>query len=302
LPFREVWAIDFEFIAGAGANPAPVCMVARELGSDRVIRLWQEELPAAPPFPVDAGVLFLAYYASAEIGCFLQLGWPLPARVLDLYTEFRNATNGLPLAEGRGLLSALSHHGIAAITAEQKHEERALVMRGGPWSPAERRRILDYCQSDVDPLAALLERMLPAILAHPNGFGQALLRGRYMAAVARMERAGVPIDVDLLGRLREHWDAIKGDLVDAIDKDFGVYEGTSFRAGLFAGYCVDNGIDWPRTPAGHLRLDQETFRDMALRFPKLERAAAREAGSGTGWPKPCVAQPVRCVQRTQHAE
>ena len=72
-------------------------------------------------------------------------------------------------------MSALSHHGISAITAEQKTEERALVMGGGPWSTAERRRILDYCQTDVDPLGALLERMLPGIQARPNGFGQALL-------------------------------------------------------------------------------------------------------------------------------
>ena len=147
-----------------------------------------------PPFPIDDDTLFVAYFASAEMGCFLELGWPVPTRILDLYTEFRNATNGIPLPGGRGCLGALSHHGIPAITAEQKTEERALVMRGGPWSTAERRRILDYCQTDVDPLGALLERMLPGILARPNGLGQALLRGRYMAAVARMERTGVPID------------------------------------------------------------------------------------------------------------
>ena len=172
LPFKQVWALDFEFVAPAGALPAPVCLVAQELGSRRLIRLWQDQLGAEPPFPVDDDTLFVAYYASAELGCFLQLGWPLPPRLLDLYTEFRNATNGLPLPEGRGLLSALSYHGIPAITAEQKHAERELVMRGGPWSAAERRRILDYCQTDVDPLGALLERMLPEIMVRPNGFGR----------------------------------------------------------------------------------------------------------------------------------
>ena len=112
--------------------------------------------------------------------------------------------------------------------------------------------------------------MLPGIEARPNGFGQALLRGRYMAAVARMERTGVPIDVDTLGRLRTHWGAIKRGLVDAIDKDYGVFDGTTFKSGLFAGYLVDNGIDWPRSEAGRLQLDRETFRDMAKRYPQLE--------------------------------
>jgi hypothetical protein len=28
LPFQEVWAVDFEFIANPGERPAPVCMLA----------------------------------------------------------------------------------------------------------------------------------------------------------------------------------------------------------------------------------------------------------------------------------
>jgi hypothetical protein len=270
LPYREVWALDFEFVSEPGALPVPVCLVARELGSNRLIRLWQGELGSQPPFPVDADTLFVAYYASAELGCFLQLGWPLPSRILDLYAEFRNATNGIALPEGRGLLSALSYHGIPAITSEQKTEERNLVMAGGPWSPEQRRRILDYCQTDVDPLGPLLERMLPGITKRPEGLGQALLRGRYMVAAARMEATGVPIDHGMLERLRAQWSGIKLDLAAAIDKDYGVFEGTTFKAGLFAAYCAGSGIDWPRTASGRLSLERDTFKEMAQRYPQLE--------------------------------
>ena len=270
LPYTQIWALDFEFVAESGTQPVPVCLVARELVSNKLIRLWQDELGAEPPFPIDDDTLFVAYFASAEIGCFLKLGWPVPTRILDLYTEFRNATNGIALPAGRGLLGALSYHGIPSITSEQKTEERALVMGGGPWTARDRERILDYCQTDVDPMGALLERMLPGILARPNGLGQALLRGRSMAAIARMERTGVPIDFELLQRLRMNWGRIKNDLIEAIDKDYGVYEGTVFKAGLFAGYLVDNRIDWPRTMTGRLQLDQDTFRDMAKRYPQLE--------------------------------
>jgi hypothetical protein len=59
-------------------------------------------------------------------------------------------------------------------------------------------------------------------------------------------------------------------LVGAVDKDYGVFEGTTFKAGLFARYLDDNGIDWPRTETGRLQLDQDLFRDMALRYPQLE--------------------------------
>jgi DNA polymerase-1 len=270
LPFREIWALDFEFGSESGALPVPVCMVARELCSNRLVRLWQDELGSQPPFDVGADVLFVSYYAPAELGCFLALGWPLPQRVLDLYAEFRNETNGIPLPEGRGLLSALSQHGLASITKAEKNEERDLVLRGGPWTASERRRILSYCQSDVDCLGPLLESMLPAIRARRNGLGQALLRGRYTAAVARMEATGVPLDVDLLGRIRSRWDSIKLDLVRAVDKDYGVYEGVTFKAGLFAAWLAAEKIDWPLTPAGQLRLDQDTFRDMSKRYPRLE--------------------------------
>lgn len=269
LPFREVWALDFEFIAEPGALPVPVCMVARELQSGRLLRLWQDELPDRPPFPVDDRALFVAYYASAEIGCFLSLGWPVPARLLDLYAEFRNETNGIALPEGSGLLGALAYHHIPSITSGQKHDERQLIMRGGPWTDTERRRILDYCQADVDCLEPLLERMAGHIRARPPGLGQALLRGRYMIAAARMERTGVPVDTALLTRLRDGWDSIKLDLVRAVDKDYGVYDGTTFKAGLFAAYLAGRGIFWPRLDSGQLQLDGDTFRDMSKRYPEL---------------------------------
>jgi DNA polymerase I len=269
LPYIEVWVADFEYIAKPGTRPSPVCMVANELVSGRSIRLWQDDLGTAPPFRVDSDVLFVAYYAPAELSCFLALGWPLPVRILDLYVEFRAETNGLPLPIGRGLLGALSYHGIPGITSEQKTSLRDLVLRGGPWTPTERRNILDYCATDVDCLGPLLERMLPGIRRTRQGLGQALLRGRYAAAVARMEHTGIPIDVPTIEMLRLHWGDIKLGLIADIDKDYGVYEGTTFKAGCFASWLNAEGIAWPLTTTGRLQLDQDTFRDMAKTYPKL---------------------------------
>jgi hypothetical protein len=269
LPFEQIWALDFEFISRSGARPLPVCMVAKELVSGRSIRLWQDDLGTSPPFRTDPRVLFVAYYAPAELSCFLALGWPLPARIVDLYIEFRAETNGLPLPIGRSLLGALSRHGIPGITSDQKTAMRDLVLRGGPWTATERRDIIDYCATDVDCLGPLLERMLPGIRRTRQGFGQALLRGRYAAAVARMEHTGIPIDVPLLEMLRQHWGDIKLDLIADIDKDYGVYVGTTFKAGLFASWLDAEGIVWPRTTTGRLELEQDTFRDMAKTYPKL---------------------------------
>jgi DNA polymerase-1 len=118
--FREIWAVDFEFSAPLGERPSPVCLVAWELKSGRKIRLWRDQFGPVPPYPVDAGVLFVAFYASAEIGCHLALGWPVPARILDLFAEFRNTTNGLQTLAGSSLIGALAAYGLDSIGASEK--------------------------------------------------------------------------------------------------------------------------------------------------------------------------------------
>ena len=261
-PFAEIWAVDFEFGAEPGENPEPVCLVAWELRSVRKLRLWRDVFGAAPPYPAGPDVLFVAYYASAEIGCHLALGWPVPQHVLDLFTEFRNHTNGIPTTSGAGLLGALAHYGLDSIGTIEKDAMRDLILRGGPWADAEREAILDYCESDVEALARLLTAMLPDV-----DLPRALLRGRYMAAAARMERNGVPIDTDTLELLRLHWSEIQDQLIAEVDRDYGVYEGRTFKADRFAGWLTRNNIPWPRLDSGRLDLSDDTFREMARAYP-----------------------------------
>jgi DNA polymerase-1 len=266
LPFREIWAVDFEFDARPGENPKPVCLVAWELRSGRKVRQWQTEFGDAPPYPTTPDSLFVAYYASAEIGCHLALGWPLPQRVLDPFTEFRNLTNGLPTASGAGLLGALAYFGLDGITTVEKTEMRDLVLRGGPWTEAERDSVLDYCESDVSALARLLPAMLPHLVggARPDrDLQHALLRGRYMTAAARIERNGVPIDTATHKLLQRYWPDIQDQLIAEIDRDYGVYDGRIFKTDRFAAWLSRNDIPWPRLDSGRLDLSDDTFREMA---------------------------------------
>ena len=265
-PFREIWCVDFEFRIDPGERPWPVCMVARELRTGREIRLWRGELLALDRAPFDSGPdsLFVAYAASAEIGCFLELGWPLPVNILDLYFENRTETNGLKIPGGNGILGALAHRGLAHIDSNVKEAMRQLVIGQRDWSDAQQHAILDYCGSDVDAVATLLPRMVPTV-----DWDCALLRGRYALAVAHIERNGVPIDRQLYVRLVGNWRQIKLALIAQVDADYGVYEGATFKHERFARYLVTHGIAWPRTPSGRLALDDDTFRDQALRWPIL---------------------------------
>jgi hypothetical protein len=233
LPYRRVWAVDFEFTAPPGERPVPLCCVARELRTGELRRTWLADgRPPVPPYDTGPDALFVAYYASAEFGCHLALDWPMPARILDLYAEFRCLTSGLTVPCGRGLLGALSYFGLDGLAAAEKESMRQLAMRGGPYTASEQTALLDYCQTDVDALARLLPAMLPKI-----DLPRALLRGRYMAAVARMEWNGVPIDTETLAQLRNNWGPLKNRLIAAVNQDYGVF--------LPIGRVID-----PATPLG----------------------------------------------------
>lgn len=264
--FREVWALDFEFSQPPGNPPTVVCMVAKELRSGRTIRLWANQLSklGAPPFGLGADVLLVAYFASAEMNCFLALGWPLPCCLLDLYVEFRNMTNGRQTVAGNSLLDAMMCFGLDGIATVEKEEMRQLAMRGGPYTDSERAALLDYCESDVIALEKLLSRMSPRI-----DWPRALHRGRYMKAVARMETTGIPIDVHAMSVLQSGWEPVKSRLIQCVDKDYGVFEGTRFVAGKFEDYIQRNGIPWPRLESGKLALDEDTFRSMSKAWPDI---------------------------------
>jgi len=277
--------MDFEYLfkegAQSGTQTTPVCLVARELCSNKLIHRWLYGSKPPPPFEISDDVLFVTYFATAELGSFLALGWPLPAYILDLYAEFWLVTNQFNLKRSdrspeqerekqrHGLLDALKWAGVPAITSEQKIADRELIRRGPPWTASEQRRIVDYCQSDVDPLGALLERLLLQIRAVPNGLAQALYRGRYTRAVAHAEHDGLQTDLPEVQRLRRYWEPMKLSLVRDVDRTYGVYDGTTLKFDRLNCYLYEHGIEWPRTETGRLKTDQKTWEQAALTYPQL---------------------------------
>jgi DNA polymerase I len=84
-----------------------------------------------------------------------------------------------------------------------------------------------------------------------------------------MERSGVPIDTETLGRLRYHWSDIQDQLITDIDANYGVFEGRTFKTDRFANWLVRNNIPWPRLESGRLDLSDDTFREMARAYPAV---------------------------------
>ena len=162
---KEINLVDTEFNHVPGERlPEVRCLVVKEYRSKQVRRFWQDELyrMPAPPYSIGSDSLFVAFAAQAELSCHLALSWPFPARVLDLWVEFRAWSNGLlPTGSGDSLLAVLEHFHLSGIDAYEKTEMRSLAMRGGVYTADEKTAVLDYCESDVLALEKLLPRLYP---------------------------------------------------------------------------------------------------------------------------------------------
>jgi hypothetical protein len=266
--FHRLWFLDCEFRQPDGERPKPICLVAREHFTGRVIRQWLWGRPnARPPFECRDDTLVVCYHAPAEWSVYLVLGWPLPSRILDLHAEYRWMTSGLRFL-AHGQLDALKSFGLDAMEPEHKTEMRCRCSAGGPFSPTERRDILDYCTEDVNGLAALFVKMAPRLM-----WPQALARGRYTTALARVEAAGVPIDRRLYHRLRTHRDAVCEELIREADRDFKVYTGMRFDSESFERFLAGQNIPWPRTETGRLSTREEVFEEAVAVYPQVRPLA-----------------------------
>jgi DNA polymerase-1 len=281
LPFREIWSIDFEYYPGRGlANggkegdaPVPLCLVAIEMRSGQVIRLWQDELGRFPPYPLDSGALIVSHMFTAEAGCHIARGWGQPASALDTYIEFRHYTNdGAAESSDRGkgfysLAGALRYFLDDTVDTAHKEEMRDRILQGPPFTAAERAAILEYCEDDVRNLARLLAHLAPTIRSLPH----AMARANFAWTLAQQERRGVPID-PFIHQLRERWDAMQTELVTELDT-FGIYEIVDgkphWRRARFIDVVRENQWTWLTLPSGALDESDQAFRDMEGKYPQI---------------------------------
>src|SRR5262249_42946206 len=134
---------------------------------------------------------------------------------------------------------------------------------------------LRYCRADTDGLAALFRKMEPHLQ-----WPQAVARGRYTTALARVEAAGVPLDRRLYPQLREHHQAIRRLLIEEEGGRYGIFEDGTFSQDRFAEYLAGQGIAWPLTPTGLLSTAEDTFEDMLGEHPQLRQLHELRSGLG----------------------
>jgi hypothetical protein len=235
------------------------------LRSGQTLRLWRNQLGSQPPYRTDSRILFVSFVANAECACHLSLGWPLPAKVLDLNPAFRNLTNGRLTPEGKGQLGALRYSGLDTMSAKQKDANRKRIMAGWPFTPEEQKQAQDYCADDVNDLL----RLLLKILEQPEfDLGVALYHGEFAAVSALMEHRGVPINMVVYPQLADKntWRKVRDAMVPKIDAQYGVYVRNAagdwtFNMERFTAYLAREGMldGWPRSETGKLSMKRKTF-------------------------------------------
>src|SRR5215469_7494278 len=168
---RRILVVDTEFRLDDGEQcPLIWCLVVRDADTGEETRYWRDDLlkMRRPPFDTGPETLIAAYFAVAEWRCFLALGWQLPAAPLDLFAEFRVATNRfIPRdlrqkgVDQRSMYAALRHFGLEAGDAERKIAMRdmAKTMATTDWTRSQEIDLLDYCADDVRREADLFRAM-----------------------------------------------------------------------------------------------------------------------------------------------
>ena len=210
--------------------------------------------------------------------------------VIDTATEFRHETNGKFEDRTRsakaGQLDMARYYRVPAMSQKTKEAGRQHG-KERPTTAHEWQQLLAYNAGDVRDLSNLFQAMLSQGAIHP---ARALLAGRYLKAVARIERTGVPIDIPTYDQIVAHHQEIVRRIIREIDKDYGIYDDKKFKLERFGAYLARVGIEWRRTATGRLSTSADVFEDQAKLYPaelrplaelrQTDRAAPQEQAPG----------------------
>lgn len=277
----------------------PVCISVKSWATGRTESFWYH--PGDPClWNFDATKLTAFFNAPADLRFFLAAGWELPSNIVDTYAEYRRAVNGHFDMHGKrvgqdehkrdkgrrySLLSATLHYGVGGRTGAEKRSMVTRIMAGPPYSEHEKEAIIQYNRDDVEDTENLLSAMMDS--GDIENLGQALLRGDATRGFAVRDLNGLPVDRELVERLKKNWQMIRVDLAREVEarNHYDVFrfdpDGTvqfDARKATALVFRLDMRDIWPKTDTGKFSFaDPDRGRDadnplkkMALINPYLQ--------------------------------
>jgi len=159
------------------------------------------------------------------------------------------------------------------ISSEHKDKMRDRILKGGPFNDTDKAAILEYCASDIIYLPTLREKMESEIRAlssqSKKEYHQAAnLRGEWAVRLAKMEQAGIPVNVERLSRMADNYAGIRHEAIKHLVETvypFYLWEGKDWveKRNLFADFVKSKGLEdsWPRTEAGQFSTAKATLEE-----------------------------------------
>ena len=139
--YRRVWATDTEY-RSVGGRDRPRCLCALGLLSGERREAWLAGVVKPPcPFAMTDDECFIFFAADADIGVFIELGWPIPRHVIDVRVEFMRIRNGLaPLPPSMAAIHIAAKEAKASKKRHKKPGQFSLsrVARATTESPSSR--------------------------------------------------------------------------------------------------------------------------------------------------------------------
>ena len=254
---QRVVFIDSEFDAkkGRGERPGlPVCICAIEVLADgrEIEHRLAAPYPTRPPWDRGDPYLTIGFALGAEAGSMMHVGWPLPSPAIDLYAEYMVLHNTEMCRGDEGkqpgpsLIQACRRYGVASMDAAYKDEMRALAYTKTNHTAAEITALQNYClDDDCRSTLRLFRAMRPYI-----DFLRAPIRGAFMMQIERMRWRGIPIDMTLFRRARQHAPAIAAKMRGEMNRKLSaeIYFCGVFKRGTMFRLMQQRGIPIPVDP------------------------------------------------------
>lgn len=268
---------EFQFDKSKTYPVRVVCSVYRDLTTGETFRVWERDQNhwGNRLFDFDT-TLFVCFYATAEVGCFLKTHQGRPPNIFDCWTEYAKLyKNQRPLS----VLAACAAYGYPnPMSKEEKEKMRDKIIKQNTWTEVEQKQILDYCEKDVDETEHIFYGILKDLKKccgddYETLLEQAMARGQAMACIQKSQDNGCPIDNALAADFNDHWTDVKHAVIQRFNKTLKLFdENSKFSNKKFEKLIQDIGLWdwWPRTPTGKLKTNSDTL-EIFEHYPEIKK-------------------------------
>lgn len=256
---------EFQFDRSMTYPKRVLCFVYKDLTTGQVWKDWvKDDSVIVPKFDFET-TLFVCFYATAEVGCFLKTYQGRPPFIFDCWTEYAKLYKN---RKQLSMLAAASAYGADKVMSkEDKEANRDLIIKQDTWSKEEKQKILDYCERDVLQTEQIFYELLKDLEKHCGKdyetlLQQALGRGQYMACIQKTHMNGMSVDAAAVNDFNLYWSEVKDAVTRRLNKNVDLFEENPKGKMQFSYKKFDKllrRIDlyegWPRTPKGKPKIN-----------------------------------------------